>query len=399
MIIATILLAICAAALLLPALSDLLSMARRALRPAVRVPEASAHPRLLVLVPAHNEELLIETCVRSLCSQRYPSAHLSVVVIADNCTDSTAAIARSAGATCLERSNLELKGKPRAIEWALEQIDYSSYEAVVIVDADTVVDPDFASHIARVPNLRQKAVQAYHGVRNPGDSALTRMAAVFAAGRYEFEFPLKSAVGLNVPLMGNGMCIGTDVLAERGWTAFSICEDWELYAQLTERGVRIEGRPAARLYSQEARSLSQSASQRRRWAAGKLSVLGSLARPLLTSKKINFHQKLDVMAELLSVGPAVHLAGVAILIAIALLLDVPGATWLSIALTASIVRLGLYTAAALRVDPAPRRALTAFAFLPFYAVWRLVLQLSALRMLGEQPWVRTQRHGGSEDRA
>lgn len=392
MIVVTILLGIVAAALLLPAVSDLLSVIRLALRPnRIRV-MARGRPRLLVFIPAHNEELLLEPCIRSLRLQRYPKSHLSVVVIADNCTDSTAAVARSAGARCLERTDLELKGKPRAIAWALDQIDYRSFDAVIIIDADTIVDPDFAGHIAKVPDLRSKAVQPYNGIRNPGDSALTRMGAVFATIRYDLQFRLKSAAGLNLPLMGNGMCVGTDVLAERGWTAFSICEDWELYAQLTERGVSIEACLDARLYSQEARSLSQSASQRRRWAAGKMSVLGAMAWPLLTSKRVNFHQRLDVLAEVAAVGPAVHLAGVVGLVAVTLVLNVPGAMWLSVALAASVARLALYTAAAIRVDPAPRRALSAFAFLPFYAVWRLWLQLSALRMLGEQPWVRTQRH-------
>ena len=388
----TILFGIAATALLLPAVSDLLCVIRLALRPNRRRGAAGGHTRLLVFIPAHNEELLLEPCVRSLVSQRYPSSHLSVVVIADNCTDSTATVARSAGALCLERTDLERKGKPRAIAWALDQIDYRSYDAVIIIDADTVVDPDFAAHIGRVPDLRNKAVQPYNGIRNPGDSALTRMGAVFTTIRYALQFRLKSAAGLNLPLMGNGMCVGTDVLAERGWTAFSICEDWEVYAQLTERGVPIEACLDARLYSQEARSLRQSASQRRRWAAGKMSVLAGTAWPLLASRKINFHQKLDALGELLSVGPAVHLAGVAGLIAVTLSLNVPGAAWLSIALAASVARLALYTAAAISVDPAPFRALSAFAFLPFYAVWRLCLQLSALRMLGDQPWIRTQRH-------
>ena len=325
-------------------------------------------------------------------AQRYPSSQLSVVVIADNCTDGTVGIARSAGARVLERHNLVQKGKPRAIEWALTQVDYRTYDAVIIVDADAAVDPNFASHLARVPDLRKKAVQPYNGVRNPGDSALTRMGAVFATARYQFQFRLKQAAGLNLPLMGNGMCIGTDVLAERGWTAFSICEDWELFAQLTERGVPIEGRLDARIYSQEARSLKQSASQRRRWSAGKLSILRNVAWPIVISKKIRFHQKLDAIAELLTVGPAVHLAGVAALVAITLLLNVPGAYWISIALAASVVRLVVYTLAAIRIDPSPIQALRAFAFLPFYAVWRLLVQFSALRMLGEQPWVRTQRH-------
>jgi cellulose synthase/poly-beta-1,6-N-acetylglucosamine synthase-like glycosyltransferase len=392
MIVVTVLLGLWAAALLLPAVSDLLCVIRLAFRPNRGRAYADGQPRLLVFIPAHNEELLLEPCVRSLCAQRYPSSQLSVVVIADNCTDSTATVARSAGAVCLERTDLERKGKPRAIAWALDQIDYRSYDAVIIIDADTIVDPEFAANIARVPDLRSKAVQPYNGIRNPGDSALTRMGAVFTTIRYALQFRLKSAAGLNLPLMGNGMCVGTDVMAERGWTAFSICEDWEVYAQLTERGVPIEACLDARLYSQEARSLKQSASQRRRWAAGKMSLLGSNAWPLVTSKKINLHQKIDALGELLSVGPAVHLASVAALIAVTLLLNVPGAWWLTIALAASIVRLALYTATAICVDPAPLRALSAFAFLPFYAVWRLGLQLSALRMLGEQPWIRTQRH-------
>ena len=392
MIVVTILLGLLATLLLLPAVSDLVSLIRLALWPKRTTVRAEGYQRLLVFIPAHNEEMLLEPCVRSLVSQRYPSSHLSVVVIADNCTDATATVARSAGALCLERTDLERQGKPRAIAWALEQIDYRSYDAMIIIDADTVVDPDFAHHIGRVPHLRNKAVQPYNGIRNPSDSALTRMGAVFTTIRYALQFRLKSAVGLNLPLMGNGMCVGTDVLAERGWTAFSICEDWEAYAQLTERGVPIEACLDARLYSQEARSLRQSTSQRRRWAAGKMSLLGSVAVPLLASKKINVHQKLDGLGEMLSVGPAVHLAGVAGLIAITLLLNVPGAVWLSIMLAASVARLALYTAAAICIDPAPVRALSAFAFLPFYAVWRLWLQLSALRMLGDSPWIRTQRH-------
>ena len=184
MIVLTVLLGLWATALLLPAVSDLMCVIRLALWPKRTRVSATGHPRLLVFIPAHNEELLLEPCVHSLCSQRYPSSHLSVVVIADNCTDATATVARSAGAVCLERTDLERKGKPRAIAWALDQIDYRSYDAVIIIDADTVVDPSFADHIARVPDLRNKAVQPYNGIRNPGDSALTRMGAVFTTIRY-----------------------------------------------------------------------------------------------------------------------------------------------------------------------------------------------------------------------
>jgi cellulose synthase/poly-beta-1,6-N-acetylglucosamine synthase-like glycosyltransferase len=391
-IVVAILIGCIAVVLLLPTISDLASLARLASSRRPSTPPATPGQRLLVLIPAHNEELLIGDCVRSVLANQLPASQVMVAVIADNCTDRTAAIVRAAGAICLERTDPVLPGKPRALAWALTQIEYRDYDSVVIIDADTVVGAGLLEQLAAIPDLRGKSVQAYHGVLNTRDNALTRMATVFAEARYSFEFPLKRAAGLNVPLMGNGMCIGTDVLAERGWTAFSICEDWELYGQLTERGVRIEGAALARLYSQEARSLKQSASQRRRWAAGKITVLSRLALPLLRSRKISMRQKLDVLAELLSVGPAVHLGLVVALIAICQLLSMPGGALLTVLLAVPVIRLGIYALAAVpRVDQ-PGRALMSFLYLPFYAVWRCGLQISALRMLGDKPWVKTERH-------
>src|SRR4051794_11967653 len=108
----TIALAVVAAVLMLPTISDALSIAiawRR--RPARR--QSAVPPRLLFIVPAHDEERLIDACVRSLLALRYPSDRSTVVVVADNCSDRTAARARASGATCLERSDVNLPGKPR----------------------------------------------------------------------------------------------------------------------------------------------------------------------------------------------------------------------------------------------------------------------------------------------
>src|SRR5206468_15584 len=123
---------------------------------------------------------------------------------------------------------------------------------------------------------------------------------------------LKRRVGLNAPLLGNGMCIGTGVLATHGWKAFTIAEDWELYARYTTQGVRIESLESARLYAQEARNLRQSSTQRQRWTAGKLTVLARLIGPLCRSSRIGLTQKVDAVAELSAPGPVVHLGAVAI---------------------------------------------------------------------------------------
>ncbi len=395
MIALSILLGLVAAVLLLPVGSDAVSLVRALARGGQRRRRewGGAPPRLLFLVPAHDEELLIGDCVRSLLRQDYPRSGLTVLVLADNCTDRTVERAHRAGAHTLERHDPERPGKPRAIAWALSRIALSEYDALVIVDADTEVDRGFAAALARVGGLRHRAGQAYFDVSNRGDSPLTRMGAVLATGNHRFAYRLKRAAGLNVPMVGNGMWLGCGVLAEYGWNAFSITEDWELYASLTARGVRIEGVPEARLYSQEARSLDQSATQRRRWTAGRLSVLRSHVLPILASARIDVHQKLDAIAELAVPGPALHLALGAALGAAALALRMPGTPVLLALLGAGLVRPAVYASAALLVDPEPGRAALAFAHLPGYALWRLGNAARALPMVGgNAPWVRTARH-------
>lgn len=392
MVVVSVLVGLLAAVLLLPTISDLFSLSQLALgsrRPAPH-PRAGS-PRLLFLVPAHNEAGMIESCVRSLMDLRYPADRFTVVVIADNCTDATAVLARAAGAQCLERSDQTLPGKPRAIAWALTQLPVDTFDAVIIIDADTVVDPEFGPALAGAAPVAGRAFQAYFDVRNPGDSLLTRMATVLAAANYRFAYALKKRVGLNAPLMGNGMCLGTTVLATHGWKAFTIAEDWELYALYTTQGVPIESLVTAHLYAQEARSLKQSSTQRRRWTAGKLTVLGRQVGRLLGSRKIGFAQKLDAVAELTGPGPVVHLGLVIAAGLLTALLQPPGADWLSIALAASVVRPTIYTMAGLTVQPDPLRSALAFVFLPFYLVWRLGAAVAALRQVGDKPWVRTAR--------
>src|SRR2546426_1044060 len=159
-----------------------------------------------------------------------------------------------AGVECLERHDPAFPGKPQAIAWALEQLPRGEYDAVAVVDADVVVDPEFAEGLAAAGSLQDRAVQPYNDVRNPTDSAVTRMASVLAAARYRGSFLLKRSVGLNTPLSA-GMCVGSRVLAVHGWRAFSIGEDWEWYAMLAAHGVPSDYARDAHLYAQGSRFL------------------------------------------------------------------------------------------------------------------------------------------------
>jgi 1,2-diacylglycerol 3-beta-glucosyltransferase len=393
------LLCLVAAVLLLPTFADcwaaLRAVRRRHPSNAPRIEQRT--PRLLFLVPAHNEEMLVGDCVRALQGQDYDRQRFDVSVVADNCTDETAARARATGARCLERTAPGAPGKPWAIAWALDRLSLASYDAVAIIDADTVVDPAFARSLSAVGPLSDKVVQPFNDVLNRGDSAVTRMAAVFAACRFLGSFQLKQRAGFNIPL-SDGLCIGTKVLREHGWHVTSICEDWELYASLTARGVRIELAADAHLYAQEARTLRQGASQRHRWTAGKVSVLARYGRAVLGSGRIGLGQKLDALAELLLPGPALHAGLVTALVVTTLALRPPGAAALAFLFGGSMVRTAAYTAVGLVRDPTPMRSALAFAFLPVYVVWRLVTGLNTFASLRRQAWTRTARvpHSGGE---
>lgn len=380
-----------AAFLLLPLISDAVSAAKLMLRQA-RAPEAAgAHPRLLFIVPAHDEAGMIEQCVSSLVAQTYATGRFDVVVVADNCTDATAAIAASAGARCLVREDPHLPGKPHAIAYALQVLPVQQYDAVIIIDADAVVDSGFAEGVACVPDLRNCAAQAYNGVRNPQQNALTRLALLFGVVRYEFAFPLKEAAGINVPMQGNGMCLGTDLLARHPWQAFSICEDWELYAQLTAAGHVTRFAPHARVHAHEAATLKESSSQRKRWSGGKITVFLQMAPRLILSRRVGWHQKVDIIGELFAVGPAVHIGLVSVVSGMLLLSHAPGAALVSAGLALSLGRTTVYSLCGLRRVSHPVLTLMNFAYLPFYIVWRLGLQAGALLMVGNRPWVRTGR--------
>jgi len=188
------------AVLWLPLLSELLCAFSRGRQNARRGSSRAEMPRLLFLVPAHDEELLIAGCVRSLLAMTYPATHRRIIVIADNCSDATARLAREKGAESLERVDPKLPGKPRAIDWALGQIDLREWDACVIVDADSTVAKTFALGLAALAPLNDIVFQPNNLVLNEFESWLTRLGGLLGRCRFEVTFPLKQSAGLNIPI-------------------------------------------------------------------------------------------------------------------------------------------------------------------------------------------------------
>jgi len=355
-------------------------------------PVPSASPHLLFLVPAHNEERLIAACIQSILAQDYPRDRLRVVVISDNSTDGTADIVRDAGVECLERTDLAQPGKPRALAWALPQLLSDPWDACVLVDADAVVARDYSAILAKHFPLRGKVVQSFSGGTNERDSWLTRLAGVLSRCRYEVSYVLKVRAGLNSPLMCCGTSIGRDLLDPGGWDAFSLTENWELYARYTARGVKVDLARDAVLLSDQASSMGQGQIQRRRWGAGRTGVLRTYAGSILRSDRIGLHQKLDAIVELGGLSPVLHLAAAVVVAGLSLLL-LPGSLrwWIGGAALLSVTHLVFQVVIVLVRHPEPWRTLAAFAMLPPYAVWRTIVFARTLLGRKDTTWQRTAR--------
>jgi cellulose synthase/poly-beta-1,6-N-acetylglucosamine synthase-like glycosyltransferase len=375
--------------LALPALCDawawLIGLARR------RVPRGGGQQqRILFLVPAHNEELLIKRAVASLRGQTYPAELMTVLVVADNCDDRTAGAAREAGATVLERTSTGDRGKGHAIGWALGQVTLSDFAAVAIVDADTIVEPDYTSELMTWAPLEGRVLQTFDGLSNENESWLTRLAGLFTRNRYDIALPLKAAAGLSCPVTGDGLVIGTNILARDPWRVRTITEGWELYARYTLRGQHVDYAQTSRLYAQETRSLRQSGTQRARWNSGRLAVLSLHWREILTAR-ISLLQKLDLFAELTFMGPIMRAVLGIVGAGLVLVLRPPGANVAAAAMLTAVLQPAAYSILSLMRHPEPGPTLRAFARLPMYAVWRVGLVARGFVRRRSTNWIRTTR--------
>jgi len=359
-------------------------------RPAPAVPPCA---RFAVLVPAHNEELLLPRLLNSLAAQVYPSHLFDIHVVADNCTDATAHVAAAGGATVHQRSNREQVGKGYALQWLLAQLREQgrAYDAFVVLDADSTVTEGFLrvmnNHLAR----GDVAVQSYYGVLNH-DEAWAATLRYVALALYNGLRPRgRDALGLSAALRGNGMCFAGPLLEEFGWDAYGLAEDAEFHLRLVEAGHRVTCAPQATVLAEMPVSLQQSHSQNVRWERGRLQLLRSHgARLLAQGLRRRDPVRLEALIEGL-VPPLSVLMGVTSLnLLITALLRARSARRL-----ATLVLLGQfgYVLAGLRLVRAGPRAYMALLLAPLYILWKVWLYTGAL--VGRDKatiWVRTARN-------
>jgi cellulose synthase/poly-beta-1,6-N-acetylglucosamine synthase-like glycosyltransferase len=350
--------------------------------------------RFLVLIPAHNEEVEIASTLESLRDLNYASERYQVLVIADRCTDGTTAVARSLHAQCFERFDGQ-PGKGAALAWGIQEARRAriAFDAVVIIDADTLADRELLSAFNVELQAGRLVQQGYNYLSNPWASPFTRIMAVTSALRNGRYYAGKTAIGLQGMLMGTGICLGAEILERHGWTAFSVGEDWEFSVELLLAGEKIYFNPMAKTFAKESQNFKQASRQRLRWASGRYAVMGSKVL-VLVRQGIRTPSLSLIDSAMTLVAPNYSSQASLILLGLAGSWVIAGdpfwgfSFYWAAALFAAIASyfvLGIFS------TEAPAKALAGLVLVPVFLPWRLAIELLGMLGYGRRHWGRSSR--------
>jgi len=358
-------------------------------------PDAAPPARFAVIVPAHDEELLIGVTLASLAQLDYPADRYTVHIVADNCTDATAAIARAAGAQVHERTDADNRGKGYALAWMFDVLatGETRYDAYVVLDADTVVAPSLLRALARGLATGALALQSHNAVLNADESATTALRWM-ALSLVNFIRPLgRNALGGSSTLTGNGMCLTPQLLARHPWQAFGLSEDYQYYLTLIASGERALFVPDARVNSVMPTTVRQLQAQDIRWETINPDARGWQRRIAwrLFADGVRKRDwvRLDALAEMLTPPLSALVAGCALVVVAAIALLAPVEFAVSALLCALLLA---YVGSAFYLLRPPAGVYHALIHAPAYVLRKLwVYFVLRRRRKHTSAWVRTAR--------
>ncbi|HKE94839.1 MAG TPA: glycosyltransferase [Povalibacter sp.] len=347
--------------------------------------------RFDVIVPAHNERVVIERVIGSLLRLEWPRDSFRVIVVADNCTDDTADLARSAGVHVFERRHAGLRGKGYALEFAFRHSAREGWaDAVVVVDADSEVSTNLLCACAARLDAGAHAVQVHYGVLDANASWRTRLMSIALGAFHRLRSRARERLGLSCGLRGNGWCVTHDLLQRVPYQAFSLAEDVEYGITLGLAGERVHYADEACVNAEMVSDAASAGTQRRRWERGRWQQIRRRIRPLLAGVRQRNRLCLDLVMDLL-VPPLSYVALMvgALLVGSATLLALHLATaqWLWLACGCAAI-LSLYVLRGWQLSDVGARGILDLVRAPFFVAWKLVLMLQPPQSL---EWVRTRR--------
>lgn len=248
--------------------------------------------KFMAIIPAHNEEAVVGDLVKSLKEQDYPKDLLDIYVIADNCTDKTAEVAKNTGAIVYERFDSTKKTKGYAMQWFLKQKieENAPYDAFCVFDADNIAMPDFIKNMNKKLCQGEEVVQGYRDIKNPTDSWVAAGYALFYWTMHRFYHLARYNIGLSPLLNGTGFMVKFDVIKPDGWQTKTLTEDIEFSLINISEGRKLGWSTDAIVFDEQPIGFKQSWTQRMRWTVGHIQCFKlytkQLAKNTIENKKM-----------------------------------------------------------------------------------------------------------------
>jgi cellulose synthase/poly-beta-1,6-N-acetylglucosamine synthase-like glycosyltransferase len=348
--------------------------------------------RIAVLVPAHNESTGILATIEDIRAQLVAGDRL--IVVADNCTDDTAAVAAAAGVEVVERHDLTRIGKGYALDWGLRRLRIDPPQIVIMIDADCRLSDGAIGRLAAGCAATGRPLQALYLMTSPDQVRINCQVAEFAWRVKNWVRPLGlRALGLPCQLVGSGMAFPWDVIRSANLASGQIVEDLKLGLDLAAVGHPPIFCPSAVVTSQFPGSAEGARTQRQRWEHGHIGLILTLVPRLIGRALVHRNWGLLALALDLAVPPlallGLLLAGSVIVTGLATLLGLS-----SIALIISATSFAAFALAAFLCwlthgrDLLPPAAL--LAVMP-YVLGKFGLYGRLLSRRRESHWIRTDR--------
>ena len=241
--------------------------------------------RYAVLISARNEQNVIGHLLDSINAQDYPKNLVTVFVVADNCTDNTAQVAREHGAVVYERFNHVKVGKGYALNELLGHIerDYGRvFDAFMVFDADNLLEPNYITEMNRTFSDGYEIITSYRNSKNYADNWVSSGYALWFLREAAFLNHSRHLLKTSCAVSGTGFLFSRRILEQRGgWNFYLLTEDIEFTIANVIAGERIGYCKDAVFYDEQPTTFRQSCRQRMRWARGYMQVFGAYGLKLL----------------------------------------------------------------------------------------------------------------------
>ncbi|HIV17248.1 MAG TPA: glycosyltransferase family 2 protein [Candidatus Alectryocaccobium stercorigallinarum] len=258
-----------------------------------------------ILIAARNEEKVIGNLIESILSQDYPKELFKIFVVADNCSDKTAAAAKEHGAVVYERLNGEQKGKGYALNYLLKQIaiehGLNSFDGYLVFDADNLLDESYLTEINKVFSNGYKICTSYRNSKNYGANWISAASGLWFIREARHLNHARMLLNISCLVSGTGYVMHRDIILRNGgWNFFSLTEDAEFSVDSIIKGETIGYCESAIFYDEQPTRLSDTVNQRLRWCKGMCQVLmknrRELAEGLFCSRAVTFFDTIITLA-------------------------------------------------------------------------------------------------------